>query len=64
MAGIFSSVANWATVLLDIRLSSLYAANYKHELSALRRTTVRRVSFLVEPVGAGTHDQIAGFLFL
>src|SRR6185437_6010016 len=67
LAGIFSSVANWATVLLDIRLSS-FAAIF---LYAVRAGRTRRFflnapwsSLFVEPMGAGTHDKVAGRFFV
>src|SRR5690606_22361520 len=68
LAGIFSSVANWATVLLDIRLSSLYMLRlqqrYAGGVAALAPGSAPAWLFFIEPVGPGAHDQLAGLLLV
>src|SRR5690606_15082749 len=68
LAGIFSSVANWATVLLDIRLSSLYMQRLQRRCSsgmaAQAPGSAPAWLFFIDPVGPGPHDQVAGLLLV
>src|SRR5690606_38779413 len=66
LAGIFSSVATWAPVLLALRLSARYRQRLRRRYAAGAAARARGSApawlFGLEPVGPGAHDQLAGRL--